>query len=246
VEIVEMLAAAGFEAVILDLEHGPIDVADLPVLCAATQGAGLYALVRVRDATDASIAAALDAGADGVLVPHVATAADARAVVAAARFPPEGTRSINPYVRGNHYGRNGADGYTTINGQVAVLAMLEGQDALDELDAITATDGLDAVFVGPVDFSASVGLPGQAEHPEVVSAVREILSTIHDSGLATGIYAPSPEAASRWFRAGVVLVALSADSAMALGGFARTVDAVDGHGADDELELAAAADRPDA
>lgn len=225
-EIVELLAAAGFAAVVLDLEHGPVGPSELPAIAAMAQGAGMYAVARVSSDSPAEILQVLDAGVDGVLVPHVGSAREARDVVRAARFPPAGERSINPYVRGAGYG---ADPYRTlaaVEEEVAVLGMLEGADALRELDDICAVPGLDAAFVGPVDLSAALGHPGEPEHPTVIAAVGDVLRRIDAAGIASGLYAPTPPAASRWLEQGATLVALSADSAMALRGFRAELDAV--------------------
>jgi 2-keto-3-deoxy-L-rhamnonate aldolase RhmA len=221
VEIVEMAGRAGFEAVVLDLEHGPIGVGDLPALAAAARGADLYSIARVPERSPSGIAAALDAGVDGVLVPHVASVEDARAVVSAGRFPPGGERSLNPYVRGLGYGQELERGsLAAVDDGIAVLVMLEGADALDELESICAVPGLDGVFVGPVDLSASLGHPGEPEHPAVVDAVREAFRRARSVGAVAGVYAPTAEATARWLDAGASLVAVSADAAMTLRAFA--------------------------
>jgi 2-keto-3-deoxy-L-rhamnonate aldolase RhmA len=221
VEMIEMLSLAGFDAVIIDLEHGPMTVEDLPSLAAAAQGSGLYAVARLAMGGAAEVGAALDAGLDGVLAPHVSSPEAARALVEAGRFPPLGSRSLNPYVRGTAYGVSDGAGPEAANERVALVAMVEGDNALGSLDAIVDVDGLDAVFVGPVDLSGSLGFPGQPEHPTVVAAVRDIFDRLGDRGTSVGIFAPTPEAANRWIGAGAALVALSADAAMAMDGFAR-------------------------
>jgi 2-keto-3-deoxy-L-rhamnonate aldolase RhmA len=220
-EIVEMLSLAGFDAIVVDLEHGPIDVSDLPSLVAAAQGSGLQTVVRVPDAAPAMIGRALDSGADGLLVPHVTSRVEAEAVVAAGSFPPVGERSINPYVRSNGYGIRAA-----ASPQPALIAMLEGPDAIADLAEIAGVDGIDAVFVGPVDLAASLGFDGDATHPEVSRLVAETITAIVAGGGRASVYAPTPELAARWFDAGASLVALSADSAMVLSGFAEYVRAV--------------------
>jgi 4-hydroxy-2-oxoheptanedioate aldolase len=223
-EIIELLAAAGFGAVLLDLEHGPIGPAELPLMAAAAQGAGMFAIARVAEGTAAEIGRVLDAGVDGVLVPHVSSPEAARRLVEFGRFPPAGDRSINPYVRGTGYGDHA--GLDAVNDRIALVAMLEGADALENLDAICAVDGLDGAFVGPVDLSAALGHPGHPEHPEVVAAVGDVLDRVSVAGLASGVYAPTAEAATRWLDRGAQLVALSADSAMALRGFRAGSEAV--------------------
>lgn len=228
VEIVEALARSGFEAVILDLEHGPYDVSELPSLVAAGHGAGLHVIARVGDPSAPAIGRVLDTGVDGVVVPHVSSAAQARAAVDAVRYPPEGSRSLNPYVRAAAY--DASDSYLDdANSRVALLVMVEGVDGVTALDEFVRTPGVDGVFVGPVDLSAALGHPGQPEHPAVINAVGDLIKSATTSGCAAGVYSPTPEAATRWIEAGATLVALSADVAMAMDGFRHYHSRVD-HG----------------
>lgn len=220
VEIVEMLGLAGFDAVIVDLEHGPIGIAEIPAIAAGARGAGLHTIVRVGSGSPAGIGAVLDCGVDGVLVPHVASVSDARALVAAGRYPPEGERSLNPYVRGVRYGQEIEEGLNGFEESVALIALLEGAEAMEDFEEIASVPGLDGVFVGPVDLSGSLGHPGQPEHPVVVDAVRRAFSIAREAGCSAGVYAPTAEAAARWFDAGAVLVAVSADAAMIRRAFA--------------------------
>jgi 4-hydroxy-2-oxoheptanedioate aldolase len=221
VEIVEMLALAGFDGVVIDLEHGAMTIADLPVLSAAARGSGIYALARVRDGSPSEIGAFLDAGVDGVLVPHVSTAEQAASVVSAGRFPPAGERSLNPYVRGTRYGTDGDAGRDLANARSAVIVMVEGAEGLANLEAIGDTEDLDGVFIGPVDLSAALGVPGQPEHPKVVETITSIFERLRERKVAAAIFAPTSEAAKRWRDAGAALVALSADAKMMQDAFVR-------------------------
>lgn len=228
VEVVEMLGAAGFDVAVFDLEHAPIEIGDLPPLAAAAGSAGMFSVARLPSNDTGAIGRALDAGVDGLLVPHVSSAEEARRIVAAGRFPPAGERSLNPYVRGTSYGRADGNLREEANARVALVAMLEGEAAVDRLGEICGVSGLDGIFVGPVDLSASLGVPGEPEHPRVVGAVRDIVGRVARDGLASGMYAPTPEAAARWFDADACLVALSADIAMAVDGFAAARRATSG------------------
>lgn len=218
IEIVESLGAAGFDAVVIDLEHGPITVAELPALVAAGHGAGIFVLVRVGDGSPSTVGSVLDTGVDGIVLPHVGSVEEARAAVVAGRYPPEGDRSLNPYVRASGY-RAEEDFAARANDTVAVIVMVEGPDGIAALSEIATVEGIDAVFVGPVDLSASLGLVGQPEHPQVIDKVREILRTVAALGTGTAVYCPTPVAADRWLRGGARLVVLSADIAMARHGF---------------------------
>jgi 4-hydroxy-2-oxoheptanedioate aldolase len=225
VEIVELLAAAGFDAVIIDLEHGSTDLGDIPALVAAAHGANVFAAARVGGNSATEIGRVLDTGVDGVLVPHLSSAVEAASLVAAGRYPPVGSRSLNPYSKGNGYGFAGQP-CEDANRRTALVAMLEGIDALSNLEEICELEEIDAVFVGPMDLSGSLGLPDEPEHPKVVGAVRDVIGRALLLGTAAGTYAPTAEAASRWFTAGAAFVALSADVAMAGAGFAAACSAV--------------------
>jgi 2-keto-3-deoxy-L-rhamnonate aldolase RhmA len=217
-EMIELAAIAGFDGAVIDLEHGPIASAELPALAAAARGAGIAAIARMSEGAPAEIGRTLDTGVTGVLVPHVSSRAQAQEIVAAARYLDGGERSINPYVRGSGYAGTEPGRLAEVDAATAVIAMLEGAAALESLEGICTTEGLDAAFVGPVDLSSSLGLPGEPEHPQVVAEVGRVLDRIEACGIAAGVYAPTPTAAARWFAAGATLVALSADTALALEG----------------------------
>jgi 4-hydroxy-2-oxoheptanedioate aldolase len=217
-EVVELLALAGFDAVILDTEHGPYGVESLGPLILAARASGAYAIVRVRTNEPSLIGAALDAGAHGVLVPQVGSLGEARAAVAAARFAPSGSRGANPYVRAARYSA-GPEWFAQANDEVAVLVMVEGVAGIDALPEIVGVEGLDGVFVGPVDLSHALGVPGQTDHPSVVEKVASIISAAGAAGLSTAVFAPAAEAARRWLDQGVGLVAYGVDTGLALAGY---------------------------
>lgn len=215
VEVVELVAAAGFDLIVLDAEHGPFGIESLTSLVAAAQGSGMFAVVRVPEARPQTIGAFLDIGADGILVPHVVSGAATARIVAAARFAPEGTRSLHNGVRAARYGAD-ADYFTAANTRTAVLVMCEDREAVAAIDELVAVPGTDAVFVGPLDLSASMGHVGQSDHPEVRAAVRAVLDSAARAGKAGSLMAGSPEQAREWLDAGAAMVLCSVDTAMFL------------------------------
>lgn len=228
VEIVEMAAAAGFDGVVCDLEHGSMTAADLPALHAGARSAGAYCIARTATRQETDIARALDMGADGVIVPHVDSRQAAEQVAAAGRFPPAGERSLNPYVAGTGYGLHHANPTSTANAQVALVVMIEGADALAAADQIADVAEIDAIFIGPVDLAGSLGYPGNPEHPEVIAAIRQLIARLTSRGKPIGIYAPTAEAARRWLDQGAALVVTSADAAMAGSAFTAMHAAIAG------------------
>ena len=132
--VVEILALAGFDAVIVDMEHGPTSLGDLVPLLMGVEAGGAHTVVRVPECSEHVIGAVLDMGAEAVLVPQVINAAQARRAVSAARYAPDGTRGVNPWVRAARYGKR-TDWVTRSNEHVAVMAMIEGSEGLSQLDA---------------------------------------------------------------------------------------------------------------
>jgi len=218
VEIVEIAAHASFDLVALDWEHGPFGPESTMPLVVAGQRLGMFVLIRVPEGRLELVGAALDLGADGVIVPHVDSAARAGDAVAATRFPPEGDRSANPWVRAADY--SGAKSYlATTNRDVACVATIEGSSGVREAEQIFSTPGVDAIFVGPVDLSASLGVPGQVDHPVVEETIDRLISMAADRSVGVSIFAPTPAAAHRWLSRGARLVLLAVDTALALEGF---------------------------
>lgn len=210
--VVEILAVAGFDAVIIDMEHGPTSLGDLTPLVMAAETGGAYPIVRVSECSDHIIGAALDIGAVAVLVPQVGSAEEARRAVSAARYAPEGTRGVNPWTRAASYGRT-TDWTNVSNERIAVMVMIEGRDGLDQLDEILAVPGLDGIFLGPVDMAHSLGLSGQPEHPDVLAAIGDAARRAALRGVAVGVFARDAEKANGWVGQGPTFLAVSEDTA---------------------------------
>lgn len=227
VEVVEIIGAAGFDVVVIDAEHGPFAIGDLTRLVAAAQGAGLFAVVRVAQLDRQAIGALLDIGADGVLVPHVASGAAAGAAVAAARYPSEGIRSLHGGVRGARYGAD-PNYIDSANKRCAVLVMCEDVEAVEALEDLVATPGLDSLFVGPYDLSAAMGYPGQPALPVVEETVARVLARAQEAGIAASLMAVSPQAARRWFDGGARLVLVTVDTSVLLAGYRSLAEIVRG------------------
>lgn len=190
VDSVEMVAAAGFDFVAVDMEHAPLDVLTVHQLIGAARGCGMPALVRVPDRAATTIGRVLDSGAAGVLVPHVDTADDARAMVSHARFPPHGTRGFGPTVRAGGWGAD-PRGYLATGERVATIPQLESPDAVTAVEDIAQVPGLGALFVGPADLSVAAGLPAEsAEFGELLTRVRKAADS-HAVPLGTAVASPA-------------------------------------------------------
>ncbi len=226
--LIEIAAYAGFDFVILDTEHGPLDISTAETLCRVAQGVGIAPIVRIRENDPPQVLRALDIGADGVQVPQISSKADAEALVHAAKYAPLGLRGVSPYTRAARYFADGAQIFERLNEESMVLIHVEGVEGLENLGEIISVPGLDVVFLGPYDLSQSLGIPGQVHDPRVVDRMVEAVRQIDKAGLAVGTFADSPEAARRWIDAGVRYVSLSVDTGIYLHGCRSMIAGVKG------------------
>lgn len=186
----ELLAGSGFDFLIADGEHGPVGTDHLMSAVIATRAAGVPVLARVGANEPVRIMHALDVGASGVVVPQIRSVADVERAVAWCRYPPAGLRGIAPR-RASEYGRHTADYLAVANDLVTCCIQVETREALDELDAILAVPGVDALLIGPNDFSASLGHTGDLAHPRVEEAIAHVLERALAHGVPAGIWTQS-------------------------------------------------------
>lgn len=211
-QVVEIAGYAGFDFVILDTEHGPLSFESIENLVRAAEVSGIAPIVRVYDNNPALISRALDVGADGILVPHVSSPAEAARMAAASRFAPEGERGVCRYVRAARYTAvDRHEFFKRANEDTLVLGLVEGQEGLANLEAILSTDGLDAVFIGPYDLSQSLGVPGDVSHPKVISEMERSVAVARTHGVIVGTFVDDLEAAKRWVNCGVQFLSFSVD-----------------------------------
>ena len=206
---VEAAGYAGYDFVLLDMEHGPGTFENLQNLVRAANVAGVCPVVRVPRGTDIWIDQALDVGAGAVMIPQIDTAEQARIAVS-----PRGTRGTCRFVRSAAYGAiPGADYFAKAQDTMVIL-QAEGQKAIDNLDDILSVEGVDIVFVGPYDLSASLGIIGQINHPKVMELIGEICRKAAAKGVQVGCFADSAESGRRLLEMGVRFVGYSCDTAI--------------------------------
>src|SRR5262245_53737828 len=170
--VAEILAPAGFDWIVLDMEHSPNEVPALIQQMQALAGGTATAVVRPPWNDSVTIKRVLDAGAQAIIVPFVQNAAEARAAVAASRYPPRGIRGVAASTRAGRYGR--VAGYLNkADDEMCVLVQIETLTGLDNIEAIAAVDGVDGIFIGPSDLSAALGHLGNPAHPDVDKAIFE-------------------------------------------------------------------------
>lgn len=170
----EIFSMAGFDWLIVDMEHAPGDYGNLLSQLQAISGSGTVPFVRPPWNDHVAIKKILDCGAQGVLVPYVNTGAEAAEAVAACRYPPVGVRGVSGSNRGARFGNNLQNYLESANREITVIIAIETREAIDNLDDILAVEGLDGVFIGPMDLSTNLGHPGDLAHPTVKAAFSEV------------------------------------------------------------------------
>ncbi len=201
--LVEMVGAAGYDFAILDAEHAMVDPQTLAHMIRAAEAFGVAPLVRVPERDPGMILRVLDAGAHGVVVPHVRTPQDVADAVAAARYAPEGMRSLGGG-RMVGYGREDLREYVAAaNARTLVVPMIEDAEALERIDEIVAVPGVDMVLEGAADLSQSLGVTWQTRHPDVVAAVQVVATVCERAGVPFCAIPRVPADHAAWRAAGV-------------------------------------------
>ncbi len=220
-EIADMVSRCGFDWLFLDGEHGSPTTLEWQRLLMAI-GGRCASLLRVPSLGEEPIKTALDLGVDGVIVPMVNSAQQARDAVAWSRYPPQGRRGIG-LARAQGYGLEFADYMQHANERIAVVVQAEHIDAVENIEEIAAVDGLDAVFVGPYDLSASLGKTGEVDDPEVISAIERITQVCRARGLALGYFGVSAESVLPYVERGFNLVCAGTDAGFVTAGAAEVL-----------------------
>jgi 4-hydroxy-2-oxoheptanedioate aldolase len=203
---IDLMGPAGLDAVWLEAEHGPVDFGRIPDLTRACDLWGITSIVRVNALAYGPIYRTLDLGAQGVCVPHIDTADDARRFVEAAKFAPLGKRGL--FVSRQGYGVE--DYLARANDHTLLIALIEDIRAVQNLDEILAVDHIDIFFVAPSDLAASMGLIGQVAHPKVQETVDAALRRIMAAGRTAGTTLVANQNGERYAAMGVRFLAASA------------------------------------
>jgi 4-hydroxy-2-oxoheptanedioate aldolase len=207
----ELLGGSGFDWVLVDCEHSAIETIEVqPALQAIGQNPDTSTLVRLAANDPTLFKRVLDMGAQTIMVPYVQTANEAAAAVYAMRYGPNGMRGMAGMTRATRYGQV-EDYFSIAEQELCLIVQVETLEGLQNLDAIAQTDGVDAVFIGPADLSASMGLRGQMSHPDVDKAVTDAITRLVDMGVPAGVMALDPKIADRYISSGASFVAVAVD-----------------------------------
>lgn len=208
--VAEIIGQSGFDWILVDTEHSPNEPPAVLAQLQAMQAGTATPIVRPAWNDPVLLKRLLDIGAQAVLVPFVQNAEEAAKAVAACRYPPAGIRGITMSGRGSRYGRV-PDYLKRADAEICVLVQVETGEALAQLEAIASVDGVDGVFIGPADLSASLGHIGNPGHPEVQEAIRGAATRLAAVGKPAGILTASEADARRYIEWGYRFVAVGSD-----------------------------------
>lgn len=214
VSIAEILATAGYDWIVIETEHTAIDVSEVLRMIIALERQGTVPLVRLAWNDPIQAKAVMDSGAAGVLVPMVNSKADAELAVKSVKYPPLGFRGVG-LARAQGYGQTFAEYVRGANDASLVFVQIEHIDAVECIDEILTVPGIDGTFIGPYDLSSSLGIPGELQHPDLLSAKQRVLNATVAHGLVPGIHLVHPDTApdelKECVRRGYRFIALGTD-----------------------------------
>lgn len=230
-DIVEIMGFAGFDYVIIDLEHSPKNWDQVANMIRAAELHGIAPLVRVRENTEKSILEVLELGAVGVVVPFIQTADDVAKAARAVSYAPKGRRGTCTLTRAAHYGglRSEFIPHTERqNDKIVLIAQIEDQIGVDNITAIVACQpGIDGIIVGRSDLASSLDVPGQVEDPKVLAATQRVIDAARAHSIPAGIGLYAPHEAPKWISAGCSLFFYSADTGLLLNAASAAKNAFD-------------------
>ena len=228
----QVMARCGFDWLNVEMEHSAITLETAALMFQMIAQSGSVPLVRVPWNTGENVKRVLDCGAWGVVFPMTNSRAEAEAAVAAAKYPPRGTRSVGGSMQAIGFETDAPTYYARANDEIMVIIQIEHIKAVEHADEILSVPGVDAMFIGPTDLSASMGLKpsGQAEDPRVQEAIRHAREAAARHGVASGIHVFSPEAVTQRIQEGFRFIALASDVRFMTGGAKAALAQVRGKG----------------
>ncbi len=214
----EVMSRAGFDWLLVDMEHGHGDYQTLLAQLQAIEGSPVIPIVRVQWNDPAVIKRVLDIGAYGVMIPWIADRREAEAAVRATKYPPAGIRGIAGSHRAGGYGRHAAEYWKRANDEILVVLQVETPTAVAEVEEIVKLPGLDVLFIGPADLSTGLGHMGDPGHPEVRAAMERVETAAKAHGIALGNITRSWEQARELYKRGYQFLTLSSDTSLLVQG----------------------------
>ncbi len=222
----EISATAGFDWLLIDGEHGPFELKDMQHHLQALEAYDVSPIVRIEEGRTALIKRVLDIGAQTILVPMVDTVEQARELVLDVNYPPAGRRGMGgALARAARWNR--IPGYPKIaNDEICLIVQVETVEAMKNLEEIAAVEGIDGIFIGPTDLSASMGHIGNADHPEVVAAIEQGIEIINKAGKAAGLLSVNINAARHYESKGAKFIGVGVDTLLLANAAKQLADAI--------------------
>ena len=217
-QVAEIIAMSGFDWVFIDMEHSAMSLESVQNAIQIMEGK-LLTIVRVPLNDEVWIKRVLDTGCDGILVPMVNSADEARKVVQASKYPPEGRRSVG-LSRAHKYGATFKEYVENANSDLVIMIQCEHKEAVKDFDEILKVKGIDSVFIGPYDLSASMGLTGQISHPDVLAAIGLVKDKCRKADMPYGIYSSNTDDMISEIKTGCTFLLTGVDANMLLNSYA--------------------------
>lgn len=211
-EVAELMSNAGYDWLFIDLEHSALSIRDAQQLVQVTNPS-CSTIVRVPDGETVWIKRILDTGCDGIMVPQINSAEDAKKAVAASKYPPLGARSVG-IGRAHGYGASFADYVESANQVTSLILQIEHIDGVRNIDDILSVQGIDGVLIGPYDLSGSMDILGDVGHPDVQGAIATVKESCINAGIPCGIFVMNPEDVKKQVESGCSFVAMGIDTAV--------------------------------
>ena len=225
----EMAGMAGFDWVVIDLEHGAGEQTELLHQLQALAGSDTSSLVRVACNDAARIKRVLDLGPTGIVVPYVNTVSEAKKAVAAVKYPSRGVRGVSKMSRASGFGTNFDDYFAQAGNQLLTVVQIETQEALDNLDAIAAVDGVDVLFVGPLDLTVDMEIPQRFDDPRFTSALDQVIAVSRKHHKTAGIFSYGTDHVSMLIHKGFTFIAAGSDSSLVNTGMKKLAETINKH-----------------
>lgn len=227
-EIIEILAMAGFDFGVIDIEHGgAVNMNEVYPLILAAENRGIKLIARIPGVSEMHIKWLLDLGIGGLQIPHIKTKEDALRAVEYSKFHPMGERGLCRFVRAADFSNTSKEEYITkANSKSIIILQIEGVEGAKNIEEITSVEGIDIIFVGPYDLSQSMGLTGQIWHPDVAKEITRIIEICKKKGIETGVFTDTPEGIKHWSQLGVKYLNYRIDTEMFLNFAKKTKEEV--------------------
>lgn len=223
----EIVGTSGYDWVLIDLEHGAGNEKDVLAQLQALAKSNSAVFVRVESSAKQRIHRILDFGAEGIMCPHVDNEKDAKNFIEGIRYPPEGKRGVAKMVRASNFGKGFDEYYKEANTVIVGLAQIESKESLHHLDTIAATDGVDVLFIGPADLTMDMGIFGQFDHPDFISAAKATVAAANKANKAVGILMFNTQDYQKYYDLGIRIIACGADATFVTEGARNTADKLD-------------------